>query len=215
MPRHQFGMGRKFHFLLRETLKLTWKCIIFLTILNTAWSNPETREGVQESERRQSRPFMISRLALPLLAATLAFGQSTGNTGAPPSPATLAQMRVNRLSQALSLTDAQKTSALSIFTTSITNAQSIQSNLRTNQTSLGAAIKSNDTATIDSVSSASGALQAKLMDINARADAAFYQLLTADQKAIFDAMPHGGPGGRGPGGPGGAPGAFGRGRRGQ
>src|SRR5436305_2108390 len=97
----------------------------------------------------------ISKLPLALLAVTLAFGQTA------PSPATMAQMRVNQLAGSLNLTDAQKTSALSIFTTSITNAQALQDTLRTNQTSLQDAIKKNDTATIDSVSAASGVLQGK------------------------------------------------------
>jgi len=135
------------------------------------------------------------------MAATLAFGQT------PPSPATMAQMRVNQLAQSLNLTDAQKASALSIFTTAITNAQTIQTTLRTNQQSIADAVKKNDTATIDSLAAASGVLQGKALDINAKADAAFYAILTADQKAIYDAMPHGGPGG---GGPGRGPGPMGR-----
>jgi len=144
---------------------------------------------------------MISKLSLALMAATLAFGQT------PPSPATMAQMRVNQLAQSLNLTDAQKASALSIFTTAITNAQTIQTTLRTNQQSIADAVKKNDTATIDSLAAASGVLQGKALDINAKADAAFYAILTADQKAIYDAMPHGGPGG---GGPGRGPGPMGR-----
>ena len=154
-------------------------------------------------------------MSLALLAATLAFGQTTTTAaGTPPSPATMAQMRVNRLATSLNLTDAQKAAALSILTTSITDAQTIQTSLRTNQTSLSDAIKKNDTATIDSVSAASGVLQGKLMAINAKADAAFYAILTTDQKAVYDTMPHGGPGG-GPGGRGGrGPGSMMRGNRG-
>ncbi len=159
---------------------------------------------------------MISKLSLAVLAATLAFGQTTTTTTpTPPSPATIAQMRVNRLASELNLTDAQKTSALSIFTNAITNAQTIQDSLRTNQQSVQTAIKNNDTATINSLATASGALQGKLMAINATAEAAFYALLTADQKTLYDAMPHGGPGG--PGGMGGGRGPGGammRGRRG-
>jgi Spy/CpxP family protein refolding chaperone len=141
---------------------------------------------------------MISKLSLALLAATLAFAQNTA-----PSPGAMAQMRVNHLAQPLNLTDAQKASALSIFTIAITNAQTIQTSLRTNQQSIADAVKKNDSATIDSLAIASGVLQGKALAINAKADAAFYAILTTDQKAIYDAMPHGGPGGPG-----------GRGRRG-
>lgn len=142
---------------------------------------------------------MNTKLPLALLAATLAFGQTTGTTTrTPPSPATIAQMQVNRLAQVLNLTDAQKTTALSIFTTAITNAQTIQTDLRTNHTSMATAIQKNDTASIDSLATAAGVLQGKAMAINAKADAAFYQILTTDQKTLYDAMPHGiggGPGG--------------------
>jgi len=133
----------------------------------------------------------MMKLSLAVLAATLAFGQTA------PAPATAAQMRVNQLSQTLNLTDAQKASALSIFTTSITNAQTIQTSLRTNQQSIADAVKKNDSATIDSLAAASGVLQGKALAINAKADAAFYAILTTDQKAIYDARPHGGPGGPG------------------
>ncbi len=120
----------------------------------------------------------------------------------------MAKMRVNALAAQLNLTDAQKASALSIFTTAYTNAQTIQTNLQTNRTALSAAVKKNDTASIDQLSAASGTLTGQLTAIHSKADAAFYALLTADQKTLFDAMPHGGgPGGRGgrggPGGPGG------------
>jgi Spy/CpxP family protein refolding chaperone len=157
---------------------------------------------------------MISKLSFALLAASLAFAQ----TGTPPSPATIAQMRVNQLSHTLNLTDAQKASALSIFTAAITSAQTLQDSLRTNHQSLADAIKSNNTASINTLSAAAGVIEGNLMAINAKADAAFYQLLTTDQKALYDAMPHGG--GRGPGGPGGGMGGPGgggmmRGRRGQ
>ena len=150
-----------------------------------------------------------SRLPLTLLAAAMAFAQ-TQHT--PPDPATMAQMRVNMLASQLNLTDAQKTSALAIFTNAFTSAQTIQTSLQTNRTSLADAVKKNDSAAIDQLSAAAGTLSGQLTAINSKADAAFYMLLTADQKTLYDAMPHGGPGGPGPG-PGG-PGAMMRGRRG-
>jgi LTXXQ motif family protein len=159
---------------------------------------------------------MNLRLCLPMLAATLAFGQTT-TTRTPPDPATLARMRVNRLAADLNLTDAQKTSAISIFTAAYTSEQTIQTQLRTNRTSLAAAVKGNNSALIDQLATAGGGLQGQLTSIDSKAEASFYALLTADQKAIYDAMPHGGPGfGRGAGGPppGGAGGMM-RGRRGQ
>jgi hypothetical protein len=154
----------------------------------------------------------IAKFSLTLLAAAAAFAQTAPT---PPDPATQAKMRVNMLSAQLNLTDAQKTSALSIFTAATTAAQTVQTSLQANRTSLADAIKANNTATIDQLAVTAGTLEGQLTAIDAKADAAFYAILTADQKTLYDSMPHGGPGfGRGgPGGPGG-PGAMMRGRRG-
>src|SRR4051794_26391057 len=153
----------------------------------------------------------ITTGSLFVLGAALVFGQTTGTT---PTPATLATMHVNQLAARLNLTDAQKTSAIGIFTTAYSNAQTIQTNQQTNRDALTAAIKANNTASIDQLSTASGALNGQLTAINAKADPAFFAPLTADQKALYDAMPHGGgPGRGGPGG--GGPGGMMRGRRGQ
>jgi len=144
----------------------------------------------------------LSRVSSIFAAATLAvaFAQTT-STHTPPDPATQAQMRVNMLATQLNLTDAQKTSAVSIFTAAYTAAQTIQTNLQTNRQSLHTAIQKNDTASIDQLSAASGTLNGQLTAINSKAEAAFYALLTAEQKTLYDALPQrGGPGG--PGGPG-------------
>jgi Spy/CpxP family protein refolding chaperone len=154
---------------------------------------------------------MISKTILTLLAAAALSCAQTSGAGTTPTPATRAQMRVNRLASELNLTDAQKTSALSIFTTAYTNAETPQTNLQTAQTSLATAVKANNTAQIDQLATQIGTLQAQLTSINAKAEAAFYALLTADQKTLYDAHPSGG---RGPGGPGGGGGFGPRGRRG-
>jgi Spy/CpxP family protein refolding chaperone len=147
---------------------------------------------------------MLSRFSLGLIAAAaLAFGQtSTTTTTTAPTPATQAQMKVNRLAAQLTLTDAQKTTALSIFTTSYTNAQTPQTNLQTAQTSLRDAIKANNSTTIDTLAATIGTATQQLTSINAKAEAAFYAILTADQKTLYDAR-GGGRGGHGPGGFGG------------
>jgi Spy/CpxP family protein refolding chaperone len=165
---------------------------------------------------------MISKISLTLFGAAMAgallYGQTSGTTSptrTPPTPATMAQMRVNRLAAELSLTDAQKTTALSIFTTAYSSAQTVQTNLRTAQTSLRDAINTNNTAQIDTLATTIGTATGQVTAINAKADAAFYAILTADQKAIHDARPGGGRGPGGPGGMGGMGGGMMRGRRGQ
>jgi Spy/CpxP family protein refolding chaperone len=155
---------------------------------------------------------MISKTILTLLAAAAISCAQTSTGATAPTPATRAQMRVNRLASQLNLTDAQKTSALSIFTTAYTNSETAQTNLETARTSLTTAIKANNTAQIDQLSTQIGTLSGQLTAINAKAEAAFYALLTADQKTLYDAHPSGGrgPGMGGPGGGGMGP----RGRRG-
>lgn len=141
------------------------------------------------------------------LSAALAFAQGPGmQPGTPPDPQTMAQMRVNFLAVQLSLTDAQKTTALSIYTNAYTASQTIQTSLQTNRQSISDAVKANNTSAIDQLSLVSGTLNGQLTAINAKAEAAFYAILTTDQQKIYATHPPGGPGGRGgPGGPMGPP----------
>lgn len=121
-----------------------------------------------------------------------------GPPGPPPDPATMIQNRVNHLTTLLSLTAAQQAQATTIFTNAFNSSQSIQSSLQTDRQSLGDAVKANNSVSIDQIAANIGTLQGQITAINSKADAAFYALLTADQKAKFDALPHGGPGGPGP-----------------
>jgi hypothetical protein len=49
-------------------------------------------------------------------------------------------------------------------------------------------VKTNTTATINTQAAAIGTLQGQIVGLNANADAAFYALLTADQKAKLDTL---------------------------
>jgi hypothetical protein len=73
------------------------------------------------------------------------------------------------------------------------------------------AVRTNNPASIDQLAITAGTLSGQLMAVQRKADAAFYQILTAEQKEKFDSMPRGF--GGGPGGMMGGPGPFG-GRRG-
>jgi len=133
------------------------------------------------------------------LSAALVFAQGRGSDGAPPDPATAAQMRVSHLTSGLSLTDSQQAQATAIFTNALTHSQNLHASLKANRQSLADAVKKNDTASIDQLSAAAGTLDGQLTAIEAKANAAVYAMLTPDQQAKFDAMPHGGPRGGGPG----------------
>ena len=138
-----------------------------------------------------------------LLATTMMaqrpFGDLTSST--PPDTATIVANRVARLTKLLTLTTAQATQATTIFTNSLNAITPLQTTLSTDRTSLTAAVKADATSTIDQLSASIGTLSGQILDIQSKADAAFYALLDATQKTTLDAS-HGGRGGGGFGGPG-------------
>jgi hypothetical protein len=135
----------------------------------------------------------------------LAQPQRRGNGGGPPDPAQMVAWRVNFLADQLGLNNDQKAQATTIFTNAQTAAQAVFSDMQSLNTNMATAVKNNDAAQIDQLAASIGAAQGKAVAINAKADAAFYATLNADQKAKYDAMPRGGPGmgmgGMGMGGP--------------
>jgi len=148
---------------------------------------------------------MKKALSIFLFATSVVLAQQSGSA---PTPADMAQPRVQFLTRQLSLTDAQQQQATTIFTNSATAAATVRESLQTARQSLKDAVKANNTATIDQLASTIGGLDGQQTAIDAKADAAFYQILTADQKTKFDSAA-----GRGPGfGPGPGPRGFGRGR---
>jgi Spy/CpxP family protein refolding chaperone len=154
-------------------------------------------------------------LAAVTLAATLSFAQGPrrqgGGGGTPPDPAQMVTMRVNMLAERLSLTDAQKTQATKIFTDAATASQTVRTSMQDTQSKLSDAIKANSASTIDSLAVTMGQAEGQLTAISAKAEAAFYAILTTEQKANY----HPGRGFGGPGGFGRGPGMMGRQGRGQ
>lgn len=134
-----------------------------------------------------------------VLCAGLALAQRTA-----PDPAAMVQRQVDRLTHSLSLTTAQQGQATTIFTAAQTANQTVMTDLRQAHTSLAAAIKSNDTNSIATLSTQIGTLTGQMTANTAKADAAFYAILTPDQQAKYTPGVGGfggGFGGRGPGGP--------------
>jgi len=135
-------------------------------------------------------------IAASALSAALMFAQGPrgprGNGGTPPDPAQMVEMRVNMLAKRLNLTDAQKTQATKIYTDAASAATNARTSIQDTQSKLTDAIKANSTSTIDSLAVTIGQLQGQITAINAKAEAAFYAILTADQKANY--KPMGGPG---------------------
>jgi len=103
-------------------------------------------------------------------------------------PATLAARQVSFLTKLLTLTAGQQTQATTIFTAAITANQALDTQETTARTALVTAIKANNTVAITTQSTALGNLRAQEIANTAKADAAFYLLLTADQKTKLDAI---------------------------
>ena len=141
----------------------------------------------------------FAAIAIMTGAALLAQGPGPRGErrGTPPDPQTMIQMRISFLATALTLTEDQKTKATSIFTEAHAASQNARTSMEAARTALGTAVKSNNTAAIDQAATTIGSLLGQLTAIDSKADAAFYALLTAEQKAKFDEMPRrgGGPGG--------------------
>ncbi|MDZ4798068.1 MAG: Spy/CpxP family protein refolding chaperone [Bryobacteraceae bacterium] len=135
-------------------------------------------------------------IALGALSMTFVFAQGgRGDMGG---------RRVEMLTRQLSLTDAQQKQATDIFTQAANSTESTRTSMKTVMDAIQAAVKRNDTGTIDQQSITYGTLSAQMMAAERKAEAAFYSILTAEQKTKYDERPPmGGPAGRGFGGPGG------------
>ncbi len=118
-------------------------------------------------------------LIASLLAASCLLAQGTRT---PPDPATRAQRRIAHLTTLLTLTNAQQQQATNIFTNSATANAAVQTNLQAAHAAIADAVKKNDTAGIDRAATTIGNLTAQLTSTEAKANAAFYAILTPDQQ---------------------------------
>lgn len=131
---------------------------------------------------------ILQTALLCALAASLLCGQTTSTTTTPPTPPTPAQIAANivaRLTTLLDLTSAQQTEATTIFTTDATADAAIATSMQTAQTALQTAVKANSTSGIAAAATTIGSLAAQQATADGIADAAFYQILTADQQTKY------------------------------
>jgi hypothetical protein len=98
---------------------------------------------------------------------------------------TIVAHEVTFLTHLLTLTTAQQTQATTIFTNALNSITPLQTNITTARTALDTAIKANDTATITTQSTTIGTLDGQIVAIQAKADAAFYALLTTSQQTTL------------------------------
>jgi Spy/CpxP family protein refolding chaperone len=154
--------------------------------------------------KKKARKILIT---LSVLAGLPAYAQQHQ----PLDPAQMIQRRVTFLTDQLGLSSQQQQQATTIFTNAVNDERSSRSQVKAAHESLQAAITKNDSAAIDQAAGSIATLMAQLISAHAKAEAAFYQTLTADQQAKYAKMPHrplGMPGfyRGGPDGPGGAEG---------
>jgi Spy/CpxP family protein refolding chaperone len=149
---------------------------------------------------------MTAALITLAMASTLLVAQTAPQ---PPSPTAMAAHHVDYMTTVLNLTSAQQQQATTIFTNAATAASGVHNSLRSARQNLQTAVTSNDGAGIDQASAAIGNLTTQLTSLQAKANAAFYQILTADQQSKLTKLEsQRGPGGR-PGPPPGGPGELG------
>lgn len=137
---------------------------------------------------------LISMLALAFAAASIVMAEAPADTH---NPADRVQHRVNFMTKLLALTPAQQQQATTIFTNAATSLQGLHGGMRTSHQNLKQAIQSNDTAAIDQNAAAIGNAMAQGIAVRAKAQAAFYQILTPDQQSKLSQFASEHPGHRG------------------
>ena len=114
-----------------------------------------------------------------IIAASLAFAQSSGQA----SPTGRVQHRVAFLTKLLDLTSAQQQQATSIFTSAASSVSGIRSNMKSAHQSLETAVQQNNSAAIEQYAATIGNLTGEITAADAKAEAAFYQILTPEQQS--------------------------------
>ena len=127
----------------------------------------------------------ISAFATCILAA------QTSN-GLPP-PTDLGRRHVNVLNILLTLTTGQQDQATTIFTDAATAEATSRESLKATYQSLQDAVANHDSAAIDRISLTIGTLNAQVTALEAKADAALYEILTPEQQTKFKQSQEQGP----------------------
>jgi poly-gamma-glutamate capsule biosynthesis protein CapA/YwtB (metallophosphatase superfamily) len=90
---------------------------------------------------------------------------------------------LSSLTTLLSLSSDQQAQATTVFGAAVTTQAALRKSLKAARESLGAAVMKNDSAGINQASGAIGMLTAQITAAGAKANAAFYQILTPDQQS--------------------------------
>src|ERR1041384_6316413 len=130
------------------------------------------------------RTTLLKVTAVLALASAFAVAQQ----GNPPDAGKMAQHHLNFLTKQLSLTPQQQQQASTIFSEAATHAKATHDQMRTAHDNLKAAIQKNDSAGIEQAANTIGSLNTQMILAHAKAQAAFYQILTPEQQAKMNDM---------------------------
>ncbi|MGA3077068.1 MAG: Spy/CpxP family protein refolding chaperone [Bryobacteraceae bacterium] len=123
---------------------------------------------------------LYSLLLSSAVAAAL-MGQTAGGPHGP-------QDRVKSMTAKLGLTAEQQSQATSIFSNAQATESSLRASLKTAHQALNDAVKSNNTVGIEQLSTTLGSLTGQLTLAQSKARAAFYQILTPEQRTALDRL---------------------------
>ena len=140
------------------------------------------------------------------------FGPGAGTPAAPPDPAQMianhmAANHVTQLTTLLELNSGQQGQATSIFKAEQSAVFGLMKRLLAANTALQTAVDNNDIAGITTHAYQIGSLTGQQVEAHAKADAAFYGILTPEQRAKYKQSKPVGPSFEGPAAPGSRPGA--------
>src|SRR5712671_96458 len=105
---------------------------------------------------------IVSLMVMTGLATSVLLAQTTDTGRTPPTPAEIAQRRVNFLTTALTLTTAQQQQALTIFTNAAITQAALRTSMETARQSMNTAVQNNDINSINQLSTSIGTLTAQL-----------------------------------------------------
>ena len=117
------------------------------------------------------------------LAAMIAIPMAAQTLPQPPSAGEIVQHQVKTFTALLNLTSVQQQQAKAIYASAAKAEQTLHEGEKQAREALRAAVRNNDTSTIDQVSATLGQSMAESTSIRAKADAAFYQILTSEQQS--------------------------------
>ena len=99
-----------------------------------------------------------------------------------------ARDRVQWMTQKLGLTAEQQSQAKAIFANARSSGSALRASMKTAHQALNDAVRSNNSAGIEQLSATVGNLTAQMTVAEAKARAAFYQILTPEQRTALDQL---------------------------